>query len=368
MAILKKLVNLLSKGFTGIESRNPYIDMLLKVDEEDLIADELYRLSLAYQYGHYDLTIDTCKAKHYCKLAAEKGHEVAQLYYARWLMEKPDDTSSEVLYWLQQAANQGERQSLYNLGISIHRGDISGKDPIKDSIPLFRKAAELGYAPAYNRMAWIYHNGEGVDKNRLIAKYWAWLDFANSTSDDEREKSIFHTLVEKDDLIINGEQMEGKPNYIVNHKKIIEDAAEAGEPDALNSWGTGLYSSDPQKGLSLQQKAFELGHQIAACNMGKHLWTEEVKDYENAHALFQSSAEWGCAEAQYSLAVMYGEGLGVTRNINLAWQWLEKSLNKGCNDARRYFAHLIMTNQMQNILPDKVMRGPSYLELSGNPL
>lgn len=357
MGFFEKIGKYLFRGMmrsAGVECLNPYIGLTLKANEDDLLADELYRLSLVFQYGEYGLSVDENRAKRYCQLAAEKGHEVAQLFYAMWLMRNPDDASSDVLYWLQNAAEQGERQSLYNLGISIHRGDIPGKDPIKDSLPLFRKSAELGYSPAYSRMAWIYHEGEGVEANDLIAKYWAWLDYANGDS-SEREKSIFNILVQPSDLT---------DNSIINHKKIIQDAAEAGEADALNNWGTGLYSSNPKKGMELQQRAIDLGHQIAACNMGKHLWTEEVKNYSAALPLFQSSAEWGCAEAQYSLAVMYGEGLGVTKNLPIALEWLEKSLNKGCNDARRYFAHLIMTNQLQEILPDKVMRGPSYLELA----
>lgn len=361
MGFFSKIANKMIEGLlksavksSGVESLNPYIGMLLKAEEDDLIADEMFRLSQVLNEGAYGVFKDEIRAKELCLKAAEKGHEVAQLFFAMWLMRKPDDASTDVLYWLQKAAEQGERQSLYNLGISVHRGDISVKDFIEDSLPLFRKSAELGYAPAYSRMAWIYHNGEGVDANDTIAKYWAWLDYAN-TSPEERERSIFNILVNPSDLT---------PESIINHKKIIQEAAEAGEADALNNWGTGLYSSDPEKGMALQKRAIDLGHQIAACNMGKHLWTEEVKDYSAALPLFQSSAEWGCAEAQYSLAVMYGEGLGVTKNIPLAWEWLEKSINKGCNDARRYFAHLIMTNQLLDILPDKVMRGPSYLELS----
>lgn len=358
MGFFDKIGNILFRGMmrsSGVECLNPYIGLLLKANEDDLIADELYRLSLVFQYGNYGMSIDESRAIHYCGLAAEKGHEVAQLFYAMWLMRKPDDASRDVLYWLQAAAKQGEKQSLYNLGISIHRGDIPGRDAVKDSLPLFRKSAELGYAPAYSRMAWIYHEGEGVKTNDTIAKYWAWLDFANCSSDEDRKKSMFNILVEQADVTSES---------IINHKKIIEEAAEAGEADALNNWGTGLYSSDLQKGMELQQRAIDLGHQIAACNMGKHLWTESVKDYKSAFPLFLSSADWGCAEAQYSLAVMYGEGLGVPKDIALAWNWLEKSLNKGCDDARKYFAHLIMTNQLQEILPDKVMRGPSYLELA----
>lgn len=361
MGFFSKIANKMIEGLlksavksSSVESLNPYIGMLLKAEEDDLIADEMFRLSQVLKEGTYGVVKDERRAKELCLKAAEKGHEVAQSLYAMWLMRKPDDASIDVLYWLQKAAEQGERQSLYNLGVSIHRGDISVKNPIEDSLPLFRKSAELGFAPAYSRMAWIYHAGEGVEANDTIAKYWAWLDYAN-TFHVARERSIFYILANPSDLT---------PESIINHKKIIQEAAEAGEADALNNWGTELYSSDPEEGMALQKRAIDLGHQIAACNMGKHLWTEEVKDYSAALPLFQSSAEWGCAEAQYSLAVMYGEGLGVKKNIPLAWEWLEKSINKGCNDARRYFAHLIMTNQLLEILPDKVMRGPSYLELS----
>lgn len=361
MGFFSKIVNNMLDGLLksavksrGIESLNPYIALLMKAEEEDLIADELFRLSMVLKEGTYGVFKDENRAKELCLKAAQKGHEIAQLFYVLWLMRKPDDASADVLYWLQKAAYQGEPQSLYNLGISVHRGDISRKDPVKDSLPLFKKSAELGYAPAYSRMAWIYHEGEGVGANDTIAKYWAWLDYANSSPED-REKSIFNILVQPTDLTSES---------IINHQKIIQEAAEVGEADALNNWGTGLYSADPEKGMELQKRAIELGHQIAACNMGKHLWTDEVKDYSAALQLFDSSAEWGCADAQYCLAVMYGEGLGVTKNIPFAWKWLEKSLNKGNNDARRYFAHLIMTNQLNEIITDKVMRGPSYLELS----
>ena len=43
---------------------------------------------------------------------------------------------------------------------------------------------------------------------------------------------------------------------------------------------------------------------------------------------------------------------------------VEKSLNLGNNYARALFSRMIMSNDMQVLLPDKVMRGPSYMELS----
>lgn len=355
-----KIGEALFKGMmhsVGVKSLNPYIGLLIKADTKDLIADEKFRLGMVFGYGQYGVSIDEYKAKEYFRMAAEEGHPLAMVMYLQFLMSKPDEHSPEILKWLRKAAELGEKQALYNLGISYHRGDIPDVDPIKDSLPLFRKSAELGYAPSYSRMACIYHDGEGVEQNDTIAKYWAWLDFASRQTQEQRNQSIFYELVKSSDLL------EGN---VVNFKKIIEEAADAGEPDALNNWGTGIYPEDHTKGMQLQHQAIELGHQIAACNMGKHLWTDEVKDYGRAFKLFKSSADWGCAEAQYSLAVMYGFGLGVAKDINKAWEWLEKSINMGCNDARRYFSDLIMTNQLQDILHDNVMRGSSYLELSNS--
>lgn len=44
-----------------------------------------------------------------------------------------DDHNPDVMSWLIKAAEQGERQAMYNLGISYHRGDIDEKVDIERS-------------------------------------------------------------------------------------------------------------------------------------------------------------------------------------------------------------------------------------------
>ena len=381
MGLLNKLGNLLFKGLigaSGAKSHNPYIQLLLQADEQDLIADELFRLSLAYQEGQYGLKRDQQKAMEFCEKAAGKGHTLAQLFLAQWLMQRPDDANKEVLKWLEEAAKQGERQACYNFGISIHRGDLPNLDAIVDSLPYFRKSAELGYQPAYQRMAFIYLNGEGIEKNTAIAKYWAMLDYANETNALARSQSLFLHLIDAEDVVdedktmsevIEGSTFFGKPsenhNYKkINHKKIIQEAAEAGERDAMCNMGTGLLSEDKDRAKDILQRAVTLGHPIAACNLGRQLWTPEMKKYCQVRDLFMIGAEQGIAESQYGLAVIYGDGLGVDKNMETCWLWLEKSLNQGCHEARRYFANKVLENQFQNILRDTVMRGPAYAELA----
>ena len=337
------------KAFTN----NPYLGLVIDAPESDVIADELFRVGMAYYEGAYMLPKDMDKALSYFKKAAERGHAVAQTFMVMGSMKHNDDHSDDVMYWLNKAAEQGERQALYNLGISYHRGDINGEINIAKSNELFRQSAEAGYSAAYSRMALIYFNGEGVEKNLKIAKYWAWLDFAN-LPEDSRENSILVQLIEPGDV--------NEDNQIL-FKKIIEEAADAGERDAMDNWASGLNNTgEKEKALALWQKAADLKHPNGMCNVARQCWTEKVKDYERARVLFEEASKSGNEHAFYGLAVIYYQGLGVDRDVKKAWEYLEKAINKGDTESRYLFATMCLSNDFQTILPDKVMRGMSYME------
>lgn len=268
-------------------------------------------------------------------------------------MKHCDDHSGDVMYWLQKAAAQGEPQALYNLGISYHRGDFNGKIDIAKSNELFRKSAEADYAAAFSRMAIIYFNGEGVEKNLKIAKYWAWLDFAN-LPENSRKSSILSQLIEPEDV--------NEDNQLL-FRKIIEDAAEAGERDAISNWATGLHNiGEKEKAFDLFQKAADLKHPDSMYDVARQCWTEKAKDYEQARTLFEEASKSGNEHAFYGLAVIYYQGLGVDRDIKKAWEYLEKAINKGDAESRYLFAMMCLNNDLQTILPDKVLRGMSYME------
>ncbi len=339
------------KTFTN----NPYLGFIIEAADSDVIADELFRVGMAYHEGAYMLPKDQKKALSYFRKAAVRGHVVAQLFMAMGCMNYNDDHNEEVMKWLQMAAEQGEPQALYNLAISYHRGDIGGQVDIPKSNEMFRKSAEAGYQPAYSRMAIIYYTGEGVEKKLKIAKYWAWLDFV-SLPEEARKDSILAQLIEPDD--VNEENM-------VNQNKIIQEAAEAGEADAMDKWASGLYKAgEKEKAVALWQKAADLKHPGAMCNLARLYSTDSVKDYERARTLFEEASKSGNEHAFYGLAQIYYQGLGTEKNVNKAWQYLEKAVNKGDSESRYLFATMCLNNDLQDILPDKVMRGMNYMEMA----
>ena len=327
--------------------------MVIDASDSDVIADEQFRVGIAYYEGAYMLPKDMDKALSYFRKAAERGHAVAQTFMVMGSMNYKDDHNEEVMHWLQKAAEQGERQALYNLGNSCHRRDISGLVDISKSNELFRQSAEDGYQAAYSRMALIYFNGEGVEKNLKIAKYWAWLDFAN-LPESFRDKSILVQLIEPEDVHEENQ---------INFKKIIEDAAEAGERDAMNNWASGLKNiGENEKAFALWQKAADLKHPNGMCNVARQCWTENVKNYERARTLFEEASKSGNQHAFYGLTVIHYQGLGVEKDVKKAWEYLEKAINKGDAESRYLFASMCLNNDMQEILPDKVLRGMSYME------
>jgi TPR repeat protein len=108
-------------------------------------------------------------------------------------------------------------------------------------------------------------------------------------------------------------------------------AAENGNTSAQNNLGLlylngeGVEKSQP-KGLSLLQKAAYSGNVDAQNNLGKYYLE---KDYFLASYWFLQAAKQGLADAQYKLAVMYLDGLGIKQNKERAEYWMQKAANQG---------------------------------------
>lgn len=335
----------------GWKTIDDSLKQIIEANEDDVIADELFRVSVAYQSGNvYNLSKDDEKAMSYCQKAAKRGHGVAQLFMAQWLMKYPDDHNDAVMEWLMKAAEQGEPQAMYNLGISYHRGDIEGKVDIERSHHFIRRAAEKLYGAACARMALIYLNGEdGITANKAVAKFWAWEAYING---DKEDGGLFQHLVEKGDV------EDGKLNW----EKVYGDAAESGERFAYHVMGTAyaLDMQDEVKAKEYWSKGSELGCIQSMYNLGVLL--EKSGTTDEAIKLYQTSAEQGDAMAQHALASIYYYGNGVDKDVAKAWFWNEKAVNFGYPPARYLLAVMCLQNSMDEILPDKVSRGITYME------
>lgn len=71
---------------------------------------------------------------------------------------------SSSIHWLNEAANLGDLQAMYELGNCYFEG-LGVEENVQKAFEYYKKAAEEGHAHAANNLADMYLNGEGVSVN-----------------------------------------------------------------------------------------------------------------------------------------------------------------------------------------------------------
>lgn len=74
-------------------------------------------------------------------------------------------------YWWRIAANQGDAQAEYKIGLAYYMGyGVSVDDPV--AVGWFQKAADQNQPDAEDWLGFAYENGYGVDKDMSMARTW----------------------------------------------------------------------------------------------------------------------------------------------------------------------------------------------------
>lgn len=105
---------------------------------------------------------DLRKAKHGDK---EAQCRVAKVYYDE------EKNYEEAVKWYHKAAEQGNADAQYTLGLCYAKGQVVEQDYPK-AVKWYRKAAEQGNAAAQNNLGWCYYYGQGEEQNYAEAVKW----------------------------------------------------------------------------------------------------------------------------------------------------------------------------------------------------
>ena len=223
-------------------------------------------------------------------------------------------------YW-EAAAAEGNVSASFNLGLLLSKGLGGPADPER-AASLFRRAAESGLAIGQHNLALAYYTGKGVSRNNEQARIW-W----------ERAARQGHTQAQFNlaALLWNGDGVDKNANEAV---KWFREASDAGhlqarafldsifEEASLNSPAEPLDTpdsdTDPAISAQLQQAALAYRQQ----------------DYQQAFVLWTQAAEHGNAIAQYQLARLDREGLGIQQDPALAYRYTEQSAQQNLPEAQ----------------------------------
>lgn len=208
--------------------------------------------------------------------------EIARL--KKQLAEAQTDASRQALQSdYKKQVDQLALHELFDAGLKFY-----SDGNFKAALPLWKKAAEQGFANAQVVLSGMYYKGEGVARDAIQAVYW------------------------------------------------LKKAAEQGDAygqlilGMMYANGEGV-KHDTKQAVYWYQKAAEQGLAGAQLNLGFMYYKGEgvPSDAKQAAYWYRKAAEQGDATAQIKLGVMYGEGEGVSRDVKQAMYWYEKSAGQG---------------------------------------
>jgi TPR repeat protein len=192
--------------------------------------------------------------------------------------------------YLEKAAERGDvtaKAVCYDEGLGVARD-------MKEAVNLYRKAAAIGDSVAQNNLGVCYQNGYGVDKNEREALRW----FRKAA-----EQNLAEANVHMAELYFEGE----------------------GVPE------------DTSKALALLRKGVEQGSDVAQMFLGTQYLLGSIQESDTeakAIRLLQKAEQNNVVEAQLFLALAYGTGKGVTKDLTQAERRMNRGLKKYHRDIR----------------------------------
>ena len=173
------------------KNRNDYVNKNIKRLESEFGKEQFsevqFRLG-AYFYSKKDYQ----EAVKWYRKAAEQGDAEAQ-FYLGLCYSNGDGVAKdlkEAAKWWRKAAEQGEAAAQYNLGVCYSNGNGVAKN-YQEAVKWYRKAAEQGMAEAQCNLGFCYGEGIGVIQNKVKAYAWYALSSKNGNDLGNKNMKIF---------------------------------------------------------------------------------------------------------------------------------------------------------------------------------
>jgi len=191
---MKRIVFPLFFVFIAACSASPPSETPAKVELQDKKSPQNNIGETHHRIGE-SLSSDFAEALKWVRKAAEQGDDNAQ-YFLGVMYRKGEGVSldyAEAAAWYRKAAEHGNALAQLNLGWAYNEGEGVTRD-FPDAVNWYRKAAEQGNAVAQNNLGWMYEEGKGVPHDMVTAYMWYSIAAAQGL---ERAKSAINAIEHK---------------------------------------------------------------------------------------------------------------------------------------------------------------------------
>lgn len=230
--------------------------------------------------------------------------KMAEYWYQKALTLTEESQYLECFQCLERAvsANPEHVQSMY--AIAHHHLHGQGvREELPTAAKWFRKAAELDFSPAQDKLGVMYEHGIGVSKNVREAAKWYLKAAVRGYADSQYHLGALYG---------NGQ---GFPIDFVESAKWCRKAAEQGNPDA--------------------QSALAKIYLNGADGVPKN--TIEAANW------FRKAADSGDAESQFHIGLLHEHGDGVPQDLEEAARYYSLSGDQGYTEGQRGLQRINMT-------------------------
>jgi TPR repeat protein len=268
----------------------------------------------------------------------------------------------ESIKWYRKAAEQGDAEAQFNLGVRYANGDGVTKDQ-SEAVMWYRKAAEQGNAEAQFNLGVCYANGDGVTKDQSEAVIWY-----RKAAEQGDAKAQFYL----GGRYFNGDGVtKDQSEALMWYRK----AAEQGDAEAQfnlgvcyeNGYGV---TKDQSQAVMWYRKAAEQSNSKGQLVLGLRYYNGEgiAKNPTEAIKWFRMAAELGNADAQNNLGICYITGEGVQKNQDEAVKWFKKAAEQGQKNAETLLKKLL--DKPKPIKLALLIANSNYPQLGGleNPI
>ena len=249
---------------------------------------------------------------------AKQGEAEAQFYLGR--IYHLDQDSPHAVYWYNLAAEQNNADAQRLLGSIYATSKKSSQQSATwytQAAENYRKAAESGDIIAQYKLALAYAAGLGVKQDTQQST--KWLTLAAEQGNSDAQNMLGYWL------------LTGRNGIKKDTEKGIEWCLKAAAQNNVNAENNlyHMYSEysdryDPKQYIYWLRRAAEHGDTDAQWQLGSHYEKGDCKDiekdYQQAIYWYQRGAGRG-SDCTFSLARMYGEGKGVSKDLKAEEFW-----------------------------------------------
>lgn len=216
----------------------------------------------------------------------------------------------------------------------------------------YTRSAENGNQEAQLKMGGFYENGQAFEQN--LIKAYQYYEMAGKTDGTANEhatrvkEKIYQKALEDYDIKKFDEAL-SLATYFVNEGADCQNPSEM-KCETLQMFIADMYygGKGTVKNVPEAKKYWTMaakhGSKRAMTTLAKVLYNE--KNYKEALSLLNEAAEKGDHSAMGLIGRMYFEGKGVPKDNCLANEWLQKAVDGGDEDAKRFLSRANITQKI----------------------